>query len=71
MRKNTLDSFIGKYCKIVTSESDEEKVHVVIGTIKDIDHVDGFLVIDSSKGTSCLKVKTIVAIKPKEPIDNQ
>ena len=68
MKKNTMDRFIGKYCKIVTKESDEERAHVVIGTVKDVDHNDGFLLIESNQGISCLNIKTIVAIKPKEPI---
>ena len=68
MKKNTMDRFIGKYCKIVTKESGEERSHVVIGTVKDVDYNDGFLLIESNQGTSCLNVKTIVAIKPKEPI---
>lgn len=63
-----MDRFIGKYCKIVTKESDEERAHVVIGTVKDVDHNDGFLLVESNQGTSCLNIKTIVAIKPKEPI---
>ena len=68
MKKNTMDRFIGKYCKIVTKESDEERAHVVTGTVKDVDHNDGFLLVESSQGISCLNIKTIVAIKPKEPI---
>ena len=68
MKKNTMDRFIGKYCKIVTKESDKERAHVVIGTVKDVDHTDGFLLVESNQGTSCLNIKTIVAIKPKEPI---
>ena len=68
MKKNTMDRLIGKYCKIVTKESDEERAHVVTGTVKDVDHNDGFLLIESNQGTSCLNIKTIVAIKPKEPI---
>ena len=68
MRKNTIDRFIGKYYKIVTKESGEERANVVVGTVKDVDHNDGFLLIESNQGTSCLNIKTIVAIKPKEPI---
>jgi len=69
MRKNTMDRFIGKYCKIVTKESDRERANVVVGTVKDVDHNDGFLMIESNQGRSCLNIKTIVAIKPKTKED--
>ena len=60
-----MDRFIGKYCKIVTKESGEERANVVVGTVKDVDHNDGFLMIESNRGPCCLNIKTIVAIKPK------
>ena len=69
MRKNTIDRFIGKYYKIVTKESGEERANVVVGTVKDVDHNDGFLLVESNQGISCLNIKTIVAIKPKTKED--
>jgi len=65
MRENTLDRLKGNYCKIVTKEPNEEKVHAVVGTVKDIDHHDGLLLIDSKHGTYILNTETIIAIKPK------
>lgn len=64
MAGNIIDRCIGKYCKIVTKEPGEEKTHVVTGIVKDIDHDDGFLTIESQQGIGCLNIKTIVAIKP-------
>jgi len=64
MEQNTIDRFLGKYCKIVTKEPGEEKVRVVTGTIKDVDNDAGFIVIESIQGTNCLSMRTIVAIKP-------
>ena len=64
MKQNTMDRFLGKYCKIVTKEPGEEKARVVTGTIKDVDNDAGFIVIESIQGTSCLSMQIIVAIKP-------
>ncbi len=60
-----MDRFKGKYCKIVSKEPDEEKVHAVVGTVKDIDHDEGLILIDSNRGTYVLSTETILAIKPK------
>ena len=65
MPGNIIDRCIGKYCKIVTKEPGEEKANVVTGIIKDIDHDEGFVTIESNQGVNCLNIKTIVAIKPK------
>ena len=64
MKQNTMDRFLGKYCKIVTKEPSEEKARIATGTIKDVDNDAGFIVIESIQGTSCLSMQTIVAIKP-------
>lgn len=65
MPGNIIDKCIGKYCKIVTKEPGEEKANVVTGIIKDIDHDEGFVTIESNQGVNCLNIKTIVAIKPR------
>lgn len=65
MREKTLDRLKGNYCKIVTQEPGEEKAHAVVGMVKDIDHQDGLLLIDSKRGTYVLNTETIIAIKPK------
>lgn len=65
MSGNIIDKCIGKYCKIVTKEPGEEKANVVTGIIKDIDHDEGFVTIESNQGVNCLNIKTIVAIKPR------
>ena len=65
MSGNIIDKCIGKYCKIVTKEPGEEKANVVTGIIRDIDHDEGFVTIESNQGVNCLNIKTIVAIKPR------
>lgn len=65
MGKKCIDKFIGKYCKIVTREPGEEKAHVVLGIVSEIDHDAGFLFIESSQGVGCLNINTIEAIKPR------
>lgn len=65
MREKTLDRLKGNYCKIVTKEFNGEKAHAVVGTVKDINHQDGLLLIDSKRGTYVLNTETIIAIKPK------
>jgi len=64
MMENTMDRFKGKYCKIVSKEPHEEKAHAVVGTVKDIDHYEGLILINSKRGTYVLSTETIIAIKP-------
>ncbi len=62
--ENTLNRFKGKYCKIVTRESNEEKAHALVGTVKEIDHSEGLILINSKRGTYILSAETVIAIKP-------
>ena len=59
-----MERLIGKYCKIVTKEPGEDRANVVTGILKDVDYKDGFILVDSSQGLGCLRINTIVAIKP-------
>ena len=59
-----MERLIGKYCKIVTKEPGEPRASVVTGTLEDVDYKDGFILIDSEQGLGCLRINTIVAIKP-------
>ena len=68
MKAKGVDRFIGKYCKIVTKEPGEERVHVSIGTITDIDHDTGFIIVESDEGSMFLKIESIVAIKPRRKL---
>ena len=59
-----MERLIGKYCKIVTKEPGESRASVVTGTLEDVDYDDGFVLVDSKQGLGCLRISTIVAIKP-------
>ena len=70
MKKKMIDKLIGTYCKIVTREPGEDRAHVVIGRVTDINQEAGFLFVESEDGIGCLNISTIEAIKPvvqKEP----
>jgi len=71
MERRYMEKLIGKYCKIVTRELGQTKASVVSGIIEDIDYKDGFIMIDSDQGLGCLRIDTILAIKPgsKRKID--
>jgi len=64
MEKRYMERLVGKYCKIVTKEPGEERASVVTGILEDVDYKDGFIMVDSSQGLGCLRIDTIVAIKP-------
>ena len=64
MESRYMEKLKGKYCKIVTREPGEQRANVVTGTIEDIDYKDGFILVDSAQGLGCLKINTIIAIKP-------
>ena len=59
-----MERLIGKYCKIVTKEPGEDRASVVTGTLEDVDYQDGFILVDSEQGLGCLRINTIIAIKP-------
>lgn len=64
MEKRYMERLVGKYCKIVTKEPGEERATVVTGILEDVDYKDGFILVDSSQGLGCLRINTIIAIKP-------
>ena len=64
MEKKYLERLKGKYCKIVTKEPGEDRASVVTGTLEDVDYQDGFILINSEQGLGCLRINTVVAIKP-------
>ena len=64
MEKRYMERLVGKYCKIVTKEPGEERASVVTGILEDVDYKDGFILVNSSQGLGCLRINTIVAIKP-------
>ena len=66
MPGNIMNRCIGKYCKIVTKEPGEEKANVVTGIVKDIDHDEGFITIESKQGVGLVNIKTVIAIKPRK-----
>jgi flagellin FlaB len=73
MEKKYMERLIGKYCKIVTKEPGEDRASVVSGILEDVDYKDGFILVNSKQGLGCLRINTIVAIKPgkvTEPIKN-
>jgi len=59
-----MERLVGKYCKIVTKEPGEDRASVVTGILEDVDYKDGFILVDSSQGLGCLRINTIIAIKP-------
>ena len=65
MSGNIMDRCIGRYWKIVTKEPGKEKASVVTGIVKDIDHDEGFITVESKQGLGVLNIRSIVAIKPK------
>jgi len=64
MGKRYMERLVGKYCKIITKEPGEERANVVTGILEDVDYKDGFILVDSSQGLGCLRIDTIIAIKP-------
>jgi hypothetical protein len=64
MEKRYMERLVGKYCKIVTKEPGEERANVVTGVLEDVDYKDGFILVDSSQGLGCLRIDTVIAIKP-------
>lgn len=66
MTGDIMDGCIGRHCKIVAKEPGWKGTNVVIGTIKDIDHNDGFITVESWQGLGLLSIEAIIAIKPRK-----
>jgi flagellin FlaB len=64
MEKKYMERLVGKYCKIVTKEPGDKRASVVSGTLEDVDYKDGFILVNSEQGLGCLRISTIIAIKP-------
>ncbi len=64
MERKYVKRLVGKYCKIVTKEPGETRASAITGRIEDFDSEDGFIFVNSDQGLGCLKINTIVAIKP-------
>jgi len=70
MEKKCMDRLIGKQCKIVTKEPGDDKARIIFGMVQLIDYNSGFVIIESERGTGCLNMKTIEAIKPSNKKNN-
>ena len=67
MERKYLERLVGNFCKIVTKEPGDMRASVVTGTLENVDYEDGFILEDSNQGLGCLRIDTIVAIKPGNP----
>jgi len=70
MEKRNINKLMGKTCKIVTMEPYSKKATIITGKIEDIDNKDELIFVNSKEGLGCLKLKFIVAIKPKKLLKN-
>jgi hypothetical protein len=66
MSENIIDRLKGQYCKIVIDEPGKENTCVIFGFLKDIDHKEDFVIIESSNGLGIVNKSAIVAIKPSK-----
>ena len=67
MKEESLKKLLGKQCKIVTKEPGDEKNHIVIGVIKEIEYDEEFIIIESSHGVGCPKLH-VVPVKSNKDV---
>jgi len=65
MTQKYMEKLVGQPCKIVTKEPGSERSSVIIGTLEEVDYSDGFILVESEQGYGCIKIDTVVAIKPQ------
>ena len=65
MIENTIDRFIGNFCKIVIKDLNDERARVLTGFIMDVDHEKGTVKIETKQGFNYVDIAKIIAIKPK------
>lgn len=72
MEEVKLDYYIGKHCQIVSKpekfKSDFEEVYYDFGTIKEINHNEGFILINTQDGFIIKKFEDIYDIIPIDDI---
>jgi hypothetical protein len=61
-----IDKMIGKMCKIVVCEPGERDANVTNGVIRDVDHEQGLVFVESLQGSGVININTILAIKPRK-----
>jgi archaellin len=71
MERKYIKRLIGQKCKIVIEEPGERKASVITGLVEDIDTDNGFVMIESEQGLGCVKIESIVAIKPRPVAKHQ
>jgi hypothetical protein len=64
-KKNIIEKYLGKYCKIITKETSEGKTHAISGIIVNIDQDEDEIVVETFRGVFYLKIETILKIKPR------
>ncbi len=64
MERKNMERLIGNYCKIVTKEPGDNRASVITGYVEDVDYKNGFILVNSAQGLGCLRINTVVAIKP-------
>jgi flagellin FlaB len=69
MEKRSMDRLIGEKCKIVSMEPGSKRASITTGVIEDIDKKDDLIFVNSKEGIGCLRIKFIVAIKPKKTLE--
>ena len=72
MKDVKLDYYIGKHCQIVSKpeiiKSNFEEVYYDFGTIKEVNHNDGFILINTKDGIIIKKFEDIYDILPLDDI---
>jgi len=66
LSENIIDVLKGQYCKVVIDENDKNGASVFYGVLKDVDHMNNFIIVESSTFPIFVNIKNIVAIKPSK-----
>ena len=53
MTENIVDVLIGQYCKVIMDEPNKTKASVFYGILKDVDHSNNFIILESSAFPIC------------------
>ena len=64
MKESDLDEVTGKYCRIISKVSESEEVFYDFGTLKDVDHEDDFILVDTKSGLKRLRLDNVYDIMP-------
>jgi len=69
VKKSGFDELLGKYCRVISKvselvDSESEEVFYDFGTLKDVDHEDNFILVETKSGLKRIRIDDVYDVMP-------